>query len=664
MNSDPLTITREIFFNVGGPNSLSAIIIYIPFIIILSIFAWRIVSKIKLWNKGQPEKRYDHLFQRYLGLFTQFFAQLRIFKRLYSGIMHAAIVWGFIILFIGTLIILIQENATIPLFGQNGNFIYGNFYLTYSLILDLFGLIAVIGTLLAIFRRLAIHPKNIDSKASDYFALFLILIILISGFYLEGARIAITNFPAFEVYSPVGWIIAKGISNLGITSLILSHKIVWWFHFSLTLLFILALTQGKLLHIITASINIFFRNLKHGRLTLIPSTNFETAKSFGVSQINDFTWKQILDLDACTRCGRCDDICPATLTNKPLKPQKIIQDLRRNLYDSKQTFLPIINKYVAEEEIWACTNCKACEEECPVFIEHIQKITDIRRNLVLMHGKMDESLQKTLKNIETRGNPYGIGIHETEDFIESLDVKIASKNANFDYLYFIGCSNLYNEKNRSIVSSFVKVLKQAKIDFAILGNEETCCGDTSLRAGNDYLFQMQAKKNIELFKKYNVEKILTTCPHGYNNFKKEYTDLGLQAEIIHHTEFIDKLLKKKKLNINKKYKDKKITYHDPCFLGRYNSIYNAPREIIKSIGQLRESRNIKEKSFCCGGGGSQMWLDKKSDNKINHMRFNELAETGSDLIVTTCPFCKTMLEDARNDIGVNKIEIKDIIDLI
>lgn len=660
-------ITREILFNVGGSSGFARWFIYIPLIVVLVLIYKQLGTKIKLWRTGQKENRTDNIPERIKGLFTYGLAQTKILRQNYAGLMHVSLVWGFVVLAIGTTIILVQEDFTALFWGENGKFIYGSFYLWFSLLLDLFGVVAIIGALMAFFRRYLQRPKQLDNKNTDLYALALILVILITGFISEGLRIAITGFPIFEVWSPIGWLVAKGAANLGLSveSMKIIHKINWWFHYALALLFLYSLTSGRLLHLVTSTTNIFFRNLEpKGLLTIIPPESFETAENFGVAKVSEFTWKQLLDGDACTRCGRCEDACPAASTEKTLSPKKLIQDVNDNLY--AKSAKELIGDLVKEDELWSCTNCSACQEECPVLIEHIQKITDMRRNLVLMQGKMDESLQNTLRNMETNGNPYGIGFSTRGDWAKETSIKTLAENADVDYLYYVGCAGSFDDKNKGVARALVSLLLKAGLKVGILGEEETCCGDSALRVGNEYLFQMLAKQNIETFKKYNVKKIITTCPHGLNIFKKEYKELGADLDVYHHTEILSDLLKRGKIKIdrNKAAASKELTYHDSCFLGRYNELYSAPREILKALPNVKftEMANHHSKSFCCGGGGGRMWMEETQGTRINHKRLED-AKAGT--IATACPFCLTMLSDATNETNQEeKYQVKDIAEIL
>ncbi|MCK5009011.1 MAG: (Fe-S)-binding protein, partial [Deltaproteobacteria bacterium] len=431
---------------------------------------------------------------------------------------------------------------------------------------------------------------------------------------------------------------------------------------------------------VSSTLNIFLRSTgPKGELT--PITDFETAETYGVTTINEFTWKQLLDLDACTRCGRCQDQCPAYLSEKPLTPKKIIQDLKNHLKTegakllggnaqegSDNELTPIMGSAVTADELWACTSCMACMEQCPVFVEQIPKVVDLRRYLVMMESSFPSEVAGVFKNLEVNSNPWGIGLASRGDWAKSMGVKILSETEekDIDVLYYVGCSGSFDDRSKKVAVSFVKILQAAGVNFGILGAEEKCCGDSARRMGNEYLFQTLAQENIECMKKYGIKKIVTTCPHGYNIIKNEYPQFGGSYEVYHHSEFIARLIAEGKLKLKNSI-NQTITYHDSCYLGRYNAIYSEPRKVVSDIAgtKLVEMERSFERSFCCGAGGGRMWMEEHQGKRINHLRFEDAIKTKANMAATACPFCLTMLEDATKDKEKEEsFKVRDLAELV
>jgi Fe-S oxidoreductase/nitrate reductase gamma subunit len=660
-------ITREIFWNVGGVR----LIVYLLALIPVFLFIYGLWRKIKLWRVGKKENRYDQILRRIISKLYYGVLQVRNLEKPFPGIMHLLIFWGFVILFIGTVIIFLQEDLTLPIF--NYEFLQGNFYLWYSLILDLFGVLAIIGVLLALYRRIFLRPESLENKSEDFISLYWFLLVLLTGFSNEGLRIAATN-PDFERWSFAGWQIASGIKSLGmdLNSVLTLHRISWWIHLLLAFGFIGYISYSKLLHIISSPLNIFFRSFEPIGL-IKPIPDLENQENFGVSKLEEFTWKDLLDTDACTKCGRCQDNCPAWVSSKPLSPKKVILDLKAHLLEKGNSMLQkkelnpdknLIGEVILEDELWSCTTCGACMRVCPVLIEHIPKIVEMRRNLVLMQSKFPPELNLFFKNLENNYNPWTIGFATRADWAKDLKVKLFSQDKDIEYLYFVGCAGSFDERVKKVSKALVSIFNQANLNFGILGEEEFCCGDSARRIGNEYLAQILIQQNIETFKKYNIKKVIVSCPHGYNIFKNEYPLFGYKFEVIHHSELIYDLIQKGKLNLNKK-PDQIVTYHDSCYLGRYNKIYESPRKILKSLClNLKEMELSKHKGFCCGAGGGRMWMEEKLGKRINQIRIEQAQETGAKIVATACPFCLTMLEDGIKEKEIKDLQAQDLAELV
>jgi Fe-S oxidoreductase/nitrate reductase gamma subunit len=636
----------------------------------LAICCYGIYGHLRLWSVGKKEERGQSLGEGIWSAVRYGVVQKYFFKESYPGIMHLFIVVGFCIPL--AVVIITQWPFALPL-------AFGSYF---SCALDIIGLCALIGCLLAIVRRYVLKPDRLDNTPDDALVLILVTALFLLGFVIEGFRIGITN-PPNAIWTPVGLLMAKLLSAIGLMgegSAPFLHHLTWRVHFFLLLGLVAYLPYSKLFHLVSSTLNIFLRSTgPKGELT--PITDFETAETFGVTTINEFSWKQLLDLDACTRCGRCQDQCPAYLSEKPLTPKKLVQDLKNHLQseenillgkngkaEGKQGLTPLIGSAITADELWSCTSCMACMEQCPVFVEQIPKVVDLRRYLVMMESSFPAEVAGVFRNMEVNSNPWGIGLASRGDWAKSLNVPILSEaeDKDIDILYYVGCSGSFDDRNKKVAVAFVQVLQAAGVRFAILGAEEKCCGDSARRMGNEYLFQQLAQENIEAMKKYGVKKIVTTCPHGYNIIKNEYPQLGGTFEVYHHSEFIARLIAEGRLPLVNPV-DQRITYHDSCYLGRYNALYSEPRKVITSIpgAGLIEMDRTGERSFCCGAGGGRMWMEEHLGKRINHLRFEDALKTKAGTIGTACPFCLTMLDDATKDKEMEEsIKVQDITELI
>ncbi|MBI4595690.1 MAG: 4Fe-4S dicluster domain-containing protein [Candidatus Tectomicrobia bacterium] len=664
-------ITREIFWNLAVWVKVVIYPIALIFIVMLINGTW---NRVELWRLGQDKSRlrlpkWEELRERLEFTLTSIFSHSHILRWLYPGCIHFLIFWGVFLLFLGTCIIFIQEDITKPIFGYQ--FLYGSFYLYYSLILDMAGVAGIVGVILAVHRRYMTKPRALDNLPTDSLSLIWLLVVLLTGFGVEGLRIALTK-PWFEVYSPIGWELGKLFikMHLGPNALSILHGLTWWAHFIISLGFIAYVAYSKLFHIFSSSLNTFLRSTGI-KGALKPITNFEEAEVFGVTKLEDFTWKELLDGDACTRCGRCQENCPAFISDKPLNPKKITLDHKKQMEvvgaATGESVPPLIGgDGIIEDEIWACTTCRACQEHCPVFIEQMEKIVEMRRGLVLMESRFPAEVQPFFRNMEVNSNPWGIGREKRADWAIELGVPIAAEHSEFELLYWVGCAGAFEDRNKRIAASMVKILKKAGVNFAILGNEEGCCGDAARRIGQEYLFQTLALKNIEVMKKYGVKRILAACPHGYNTLKNEYPQFGGNYEVIHSTEFIFNLLRQGQIAPEKGVFCK-AAYHDSCYLGRYNDIYEQPRVILEDLPGLIsvDFERKKTTGYCCGGGGGRMWMEESIGRRIAHVRTEEAIKIGAGVIATACPFCMIQLNDAVKDLGKeDTMRVMDIIELV
>jgi len=667
---------REVFWNAHSFEPL----LFLFTAIAMAIFAYGVYRRWQLWKAmGKDEIRWDQLPLRLKSLLVNGLLQIKTWRDAYPGIMHGLIFFGFFVLIFGAAFDAGEFHFTEPLFGWA--FLRGKFYIWFSFLMDLFGLLVFIGVLMAVLRRYIIKPDRLtykgtsDNTADDAIALLLIACIIVTGFIIESLRIYVTN-PPWETCSFVGWALAQSFIGLNLETAKLLHKISWWTHTFFALGFIAYIPYSRLLHIITTPANHFLMSLKPTGY-VEPIRDIENQESFGVSKLEEFTWKQIFDSDACTRCGRCQDGCPAYLTGKHLSPKKLVQDIKTHWLEkaplaATKAVVPaaegtegatppaevvegaapgkaLVGEVIDLHELWDCTNCMYCVENCSASIEHVQKIIDMRRYKVLTEADFAPELQLTYRNMENNSNPWGIGAHMRADWAKELGVKTLAEDPNVEYLFYVGCSGSFDDRGKKISVAFARILQAAGVSFGILGTEEGCCGDSAMRGGNDYLFQSQAQANIEIMNGYGVKKIIAICPHGYNCIKKDYPNFGGNYEVYHHTEIISDLIAKGKIKFTKPL-DGTFTYHDSCFLGRYNEVYAQPRSILNAISgiKLAEMERNLEKSFCCGAGGARMWMEEHGD-RINNARTDQAAATNAGTVAVGCPFCLTMFSDGIKD---------------
>lgn len=634
----------------------------------------------RLLRLGKNENLFSELPQR-IGIFTKVvLGQSKLFKDFWPGLQHAIIFWGFIVITIGTMEMIIEG------FFHGFTFEFlGPAYDVIVYLQDFLHPLVLLAVVYGLLRRLVFMPKRLPATwAKKREAVFVLIltgtlmfanIMSFGGFVLGNHPLGHAEWRPFSVW------IANLLAGQGLTpdQGVSIGYFFWCIHIFTVFAFGAYIPRSKHLHIIAAGPNAFLARLKH-RGTFAP-INFadETQTVYGVGKITQFSWKDILDTYSCTQCGRCNEFCPTATTGKPLKPMNLVEDIKHHLFDVGDKLIadknaevePMVSEKtgLTEETIWACTTCRACVEACPVMIEHVDKIVDMRRNLVLMEGKMPAELQVTMKNWETQSNPWGMSPDVRDEWAKSLNVARLADKPQAEFLFYVGCAGSFNDRNKKISTSFVKILQKAGIDFAILGKEELCNGETARRAGNEYLAKTMIDANIAVLQKYNVKKILTTCPHCFNTLKNEYPDFGFKAaEVLHHTDFIDQLIKSGKIvPVQDSQKDSiKVAFHDSCYLGRYNDIYEAPRAVLKSFGgDVLELPRNKKQGLCCGAGGARMWMEETIGKRINVERVEEALETKPDLIAAGCPFCQVMISDGVTEKGAaEKVAVVDIAEFV
>jgi len=636
-------------------------------------FFYNIYNLIKILRIGKYEARFDNIVERIKRVLIYVFGQKRLVKNYtFAGVEHFMIFWGFVIITIGTIEILL--GGVFPGF----KLIPGSAHNVYEFILDIVQLLVLVAIVMGIINRTTIAKRREVNGLDAVVILGLIFGLMITAMGVFGTSIALGQSEA--KWLPVSSTVAAMFFNgMGEGGLRFSHEFFWWFHVLIVLGFLNYLPYSKHSHVFTAIPNVFFQNLKpRGALNPIDFEDIpEDIDHFGAATIEDFTWKDLLDAYTCTECGRCTDNCPAWHTQKPLSPREIVVKLRHYVSSEGKELLnggssngaghDIIPspEWVTEEELWACTSCNACVEQCPLFIDQMGKIMEMRRYLTL-EGKLTGTAGKTLQKLQTQGNPWGFNESERANWLANYDgVNVIGEDGNedasgFDYIYWMGCYGGYDPRGQKIAQSIVSLLSQAGVNFAVLGPMESCTGDPARRLGEEALYQMLATQNIETMNELKVKKVIANCPHCFNTIKNEYPQFGGDFEVINHTELLNDLVKEGKLKPNKEI-NQSVAYHDPCYLGRYNRIFDAPREVLNSIPGLKliELDRKRERSFCCGAGGGKIWMEEEAP-RVNWNRFEEVESKKPDTVAVACYFCDTMFEDAAKQAGNEEMEIKDI----
>jgi len=657
---------------------------------------------IKLGKKAEFE---PNLKERINLILINGFGQSKLFKDKKSGLMHLVLFYTFFIIQIGLIELIIKG------FIKGYEFPFGEGHKYFSLLQEWATFLMLLAVVYGFYRRYGEKLKRLqwkrDGKAA--FVYIALCTLTLSILLTLGFEAIMLNHEPNLAYAPFSGAIASLFSGIGSTAGTVLFYVFWWVHMLTVFTFLVFVPQSKQFHELFAMVNIFFK--KSGPVGKLRKIDFEdeTAEEFGVGKIENFTQHQLIDLYACAECGRCTNMCPASGTGKTLSPMDLIVKMRNHLTEkgaavtSREPWMPafafkskkgnqlalaeaglqevaaasegvsLIGDVITEEEIWACTTCRNCEDQCPVMNEHVDKIIDLRRYLVLTEGKMNSDAQRAITNIERQGNPWGLNRKERGDWREGredihvLTVKEMEKSGEeFEYLFFVGSMGSYDNRSQKIAQSFARIMNVAGISFAILGNKEKNSGDTPRRLGNEFLFQELANANIETFQKHNVKKIVTMDPHAYNTLKNEYPEFGLEAEVYHHTELLDQWIKEGKIKFTKELNEV-ITYHDSCYLGRYNDVYDPPREILKAIPgvKLVEAGRNRENAMCCGAGGGMMWTEENTGTRINIARTEQLLETKPTMIGSGCPYCLTMISDGVKAKEVEgTVENYDIVEIL
>jgi Fe-S oxidoreductase len=664
---------------------INTIIFTLLLVVSFGVFIFSIRNIISYLKIGKPENRLNNIGQRILNTINIAFLQSKLFRSKFAGILHASIFWGFCVL------LLLVIEGLIEGYVHNFSFVFlGKFYSLITITQDVFGFLVLIVATFSLLRRYIGTPKRLSDKSSRPDATFILFLIILVMITMIGMNIEKVLLHTVRGARPLTGLVAGLFDSNGSTNL---YLIFWWAHNIVVLGFLNYLPYSKHFHVISSVPNTFLSNFKIEKKNTLKSINFEdeSIQQYGAKDIEDLTWKQLLDGYTCTECGRCTEACPANGTGKLLNPKKIIVDIRKRtmqkgpLVVRKAEGSPVLEKalvhdYITQEELWACTTCAACVEECPVMIDHVTSIIDLRRNLTMMESSFPPELNTVFRNLENNESPWAFGAEARNEWIEefleesekeniiSTLVKLSNAGTadELDVVFWVGCAGAFDKRYRNVTKSFAKILSKAGIKFGVLGSEEKCNGDTARRLGNEFLAQQFITQNIETFKKYNIKKLVTTCPHCLHSLKNEYPSFGIELDAVHHSDFIVNLFNENKI-ASTKTNNEKLTYHDSCYLGRYNNIYDSPRSIIKesASGDLIEMKRSRDKGFCCGAGGGRMFMEETEGKRVNIERTEEALSTNATTICSACPFCMTMLSDGIKSMEkADDVKIKDISEIV
>lgn len=685
----PDVVCRPTFWNI--PEWLQ-IVLYVGGFVAALIFAYGVYRHVMLWRVGQGNLDLKQVTTELARRLKNFFTLGVLTKKVVTenqpaGIMHANLMWGMILLFIGTALATLDWEIFRLIFHVR--LLQGGFYFIYKFVLDIAGFLALVALCVALYIRYVKKPRRLwgyeDGKLhfdDDLFVTGSFFLLVLTGFVIESLRIAARD-DWWAIYSPVGNTLSYLWRALPLNVIEPLHLGTWVFHGGLTLFLIAYFPLSKWFHIFASSTNTFFK--KPVPNAIAPILNIEEQETFGISKFQEFSWKQVMDFDACTRCGRCQAACPASSTNKALSPKMI--EVKLQDY-SKQFMIPVLpllrserspqrsdatprsihGDIITAQELWDCTSCMACVQACPVGIDQLSTIIDLRRYLTLTEGAPQAPSDKAMSSMERQGNPYGLPKASRWDSMKDLGVEFAQPGVEYDVLYWVGCAGAYDARNQKVVRAMVKIMQAAGLKFAVMRAERCTC-ESARRLGNEYLYQMATMENVENLSALNFKRIMTQCPHCFNTIKNEYPQFEGNYNVIHHTQLIAELIGNRAINPKQSISDT-ITYHDSCYLGRYNNVYDPQRAILQSLvsspqTNLVEMARSRENGLCCGGGGGRMWLEENTGERINNLRMQDVIDVNAKTVASACPFCMTMLEDGAKAKGVDEqIARKDIAELV
>lgn len=658
-----------------------AVILTLLIIAAVSWFGRNVMRLVKLIRQGRPENRMGDWGKRIQNLIEQVFLHKRLLDRKAIGVSHLLFFYGFLIIQVCALEIFAK--------GYHWEFTYSYLGPLYPLIMflqDIFCLGVIVAIVYAAYRRIVVKPKHVMLTLDAWKILGLISGVVITIYLLGMSEIALGEREKVRAAMPIESFLASLVSGADPSVLKGIKEISWWGHVLIVLGFLNYLPYSKHLHLLGAVPNIIFAKTERIAALSTPNLEDENIEVFGASEPKHFTWKHLLDTTACTECGRCTSQCPAQATGKPLSPMKIVHDLKLALFDTaaalhangngatdanggaavaEKEIIPLIGGRTTLDELWSCTTCGACVNACPVLIEHVDDIVDMRRNLVLMQSNFPEELQRTFTALENEGNPWGVSSGSRMDWIGSKEVKVLDEGETTPLLYWVGCAGAVDSRAKKVTDAVIKILKAAKVEFAVIASE-TCTGDPARRVGNEYLYQILAKQNVETLNNHKITKVITQCPHCFNTLANEYPDLGGKYEVMHHSQFIEELIAQGKVRLKNGASDK-VTFHDPCYLGRWNGVVEQPRSVLNSIPGVStvEMERSRKTSFCCGAGGGRMWMEEHIGTQVNAERSREAIATGAKTVAVGCPFCMTMITDGVKSHGKDEeVRVKDLAELV
>ena len=652
--------TRQIQWSV---TPAMVAIMYTSMSVALLAFAYGVWRRVRIWRLGLHAVVWDQLGAR-LRRTGAAIAHSTLLRQRLPGIMHALVFSGFLVLLGATTVVFIDHDLGIPIMR-------GDFYLVFqSLIVNLFGALFLVGLGIALYRRYVMRPARLEhGKPADAVLLGSLFLIALSGFVLDGIRITVTDDP-WAIWSPVGALVGLGLGAIA-SDAALKHVYQWlWVsHVLLWHAVLASVAYTKYVHALTGPLNVFFSNPGSARGVVAPTDFTDENLRLGINAAADMKWTQLFMLDACTECGRCEAVCPAFAAGKPLSPKRVILDLRDSIRSAGAEAGPLGGGVIAPETLWACTTCRACEDVCPVAIEHVPVIIGLRQNLAMERASVPPQVAEMVASLEAREHPFRGASSGRTDWLQGLPVRelgSIEEAPEVEIVYWIGCAAAFDERAQQIARALVRVLLHAGVRFAVLASMERCNGDVARRTGNEFHYDMLAKANVQTLDGAGVTRIVTHCPHCLQQLRHEYRQFGGRYEVVHHSELVSSLLDEGRVRLVPGARER-VTYHDPCYLGRYNRVFDAPRRVLDvlPVEQVEMSRSRRD-SFCCGAGGGHAFYSEDEGEKINGIRAREAADTGATTMVTGCPFCLTMLADGVRSIGTAErtLRVRDFVELV